>query len=225
MSDKKKVKVVLFDFDGTLSAGDSNTEFWKYCFAHSIRPWLFLPVFLLGCIVKIISMFTFHKHAVGKIDLLWRELMRMYLSRNMVKKLAPGFIKKHMQKRFGWAAEQVAKEKAAGNFVICISAGPDFLIDKLVGDMDFNAVICSIMDENRPWKYDFLCWGDNKVLALADYANMLFVRNPEYNIDTIENALDGIDVVRTYSDSRSDLPIMRLAREEVWIDPKTGIRK
>ena len=34
----KKTDVVLFDFDGTLSARDSNVEFARYCMRHSIRP-------------------------------------------------------------------------------------------------------------------------------------------------------------------------------------------
>ena len=40
----KKTDVVLFDFDGTLSAHDSNIEFARYCFRRSIRPWLYLPL-------------------------------------------------------------------------------------------------------------------------------------------------------------------------------------
>jgi phosphoserine phosphatase len=32
-------------------------------------------------------------------------------------------------------------------------------------------------------------------------------------------------VVRAYSDSKSDLPMMEIAAEQVWIDPKTGMRK
>lgn len=39
-----KQDVVVFDFDGTLSARDSNVEFGRYCFRHSVRPWLFLPL-------------------------------------------------------------------------------------------------------------------------------------------------------------------------------------
>ena len=39
-----KQDVVVFDFDGTLSARDTSVEFAKYCFRHSARPWLYLPL-------------------------------------------------------------------------------------------------------------------------------------------------------------------------------------
>ena len=48
----KKQKVVIFDFDGTLSAKDANAQFMKYCFKHSLRPWLFLPMVLFGVILS-----------------------------------------------------------------------------------------------------------------------------------------------------------------------------
>ena len=32
-------------------------------------------------------------------------------------------------------------------------------------------------------------------------------------------------VVRAYSDSKSDMPMMEIADEQVWIDKKTGLRK
>ena len=33
------------------------------------------------------------------------------------------------------------------------------------------------------------------------------------------------NVVRAYSDSKSDMPMMEIATEQVWIDAKTGLRK
>ena len=32
-------------------------------------------------------------------------------------------------------------------------------------------------------------------------------------------------VVRSYSDSKSDMPMMEIADEEVWVDRETGLRK
>ena len=51
----KKVNVVLFDFDGTLSALDSNIEFARYCFRHSIRPWLYLPLIAVCAISRLLN--------------------------------------------------------------------------------------------------------------------------------------------------------------------------
>ena len=84
------------------------------------------------------------------------------------------------------------------------------MIPHLVRDMKFDAVLCSRMDPSRPWKYEFLCWGPNKVVAMDEWAkkNKIVPR-----------------VVRAYSDSRSDMPIMEIAGEQVWVDRKTGLRK
>lgn len=196
----KKVDVVVFDFDGTLSALDSNVEFAKYCFRHAFRPWLFLPLIGVATVGKWLN--------PGGIW--WRETIRRFLTADMVKKFAPGFIKQHKRERFGWAKEQVATERAAGRTVILISASPDYLLPQLVRDIKFDAVMCSQMDDARPWKYKYLCWGANKVRAMDEWAvkNKIVPR-----------------VVRSYSDSVSDMPLMEIAAEQVWVDRKTGLRK
>ena len=184
----KKVNVVVFDFDGTLSAYDANYEFAKYCFRHSVRPWLFLPITLFALAFR-----KFQPNAKW-----WRQLGRRFITAKMVKRLAPGFIAEHKLNRFGWAAERVAAERAAGNTVILISASPNYLLRPLVRDMDFDDVICSEMYSNKQWKYHFLCYNKNKVVALNKWA----AKNK-----IVPN------IVRAYSDSKSDLPIMNLATE------------
>ncbi len=196
----KKEKLVVFDFDGTLSASDSNLEFGRYCFAHSIRPWIFAPLFLVGLI-----MYYFNKHS--RIS---RELMRCFLTKQMVKKFAPIVIKQHKLRRFGWAAEMVAHERASGNICLLISAGPDYLVPELVRDMKFDAVITSKMDKAHPWRYKFMCWGPDKVTALNTWAK--------------KNKIIP-HVVRAYGDSKSDKYIMELADTEIWINRKTGLPK
>ena len=140
----------------------------------------------------------------------WRELSRRYLTSDMVYRLAPDFIKEHRRNRFGWAAERVAEERAAGNKVLLISTSPDYLIPRLVSDMKFDAVICSRVSNKRPWRYRFLCWGMNKVYAMDEWAR--------------ENKFIP-HVVRSYSDSKSDKPMVEIADTQIWINPKTGIPK
>lgn len=196
----KRTDVVLFDFDGTLSAHDSNVEFAKYCFRRSIRPWFYLPLMAVCGVCKWIN--------PGGVW--WRENIRRFMTPKMVKKFAPGFIKQHKRERFGWAKERVQAERDAGRKVLMVSASPDYLLPQLVRDMKFDAVFCSKMDKNHPWKYEFLCWGQNKVYKMDEWAcENKFIPN----------------VVRAYSDSKSDLPMMEIAAEQVWIDPKTGMRK
>ena len=196
----KKVDVVVFDFDGTLSGSDANLEFCKYCFKHSVRPWLFLP-----CMLTAVVCSFFNRDGIW-----WRETIRKFITPKMVEKFSADVIKLHKQNRFGWAKDQVAKEHKAGNKVLLISASPDYLIPFLVSDMKFDAVFCSQMDKDKPYKYKFMCWGKNKVIALDKWAvEHKYIPN----------------VVRAYSDSKNDMPIMEIAREQVWINPKTGLRK
>lgn len=196
----QKKDVVVFDFDGTLSGRDCNVEFARYCFRHALRPWLFLPLMMVCGIAR----------WVRPNGVWWRENIRRFITPDMVRRFAPEFIKRHRRERFGWARERVAAERAAGRTVVLVSAAPDYLVRSLVRDMKFDVVLCSVMDAARPWKYKYLCWGANKVYALDAWAaqNKYIPR-----------------VVRSYSDSLSDMPMMEIADEEVWIDRKTGLRK
>ena len=140
----------------------------------------------------------------------WRTAMRRFVTIKMIHDLTPSFIKQHKKLRFNWAKSVVANERARGNRVVLISAGMDYLIPYLVSDMKFDAVLTSKTNPKKPWQYDFLCWGPNKVVALDNWA-----RENKY----IPN------VIRAYSDSKSDLPIMMIAKERIWVDCKTGMRR
>lgn len=196
----KQADIIVFDFDGTLSRGDANIAFGKYCLMHSFRTWIFLPLILIGAVAKLFN--------PGGIW--WRETMRSFLTRDMVKNLAPNFIKLHKRARFDWAKSTVKREKENGNIVILISAGPDFLIPDLVRDLGFDAVMCSKMNSTKPYKFEFLCWNKNKVLAMDNFAKQekIFPR-----------------IFRSYSDSLADMPIMELSLHRVWVNPKTGARR
>lgn len=203
----KKQKVVIFDFDGTLSAKDANAQFMKYCFKHSLRPWLFLPMVLFGVIL---SFFDRKDTNVRKFSKTWREIMRCFQSKDLVKNLAPEFIKQHKKLRFNWVNSVVKKERAAKNVkVILISAGSNFLIPYLVDDLKFDAVLTSDMQKQKPWKFNFFNWGSGKVASLKKWAR--------------KNKIEPI-VLRSYGDSYGDKPLMKLAKEQIWIDPKTGNR-
>jgi HAD superfamily phosphoserine phosphatase-like hydrolase len=192
-----KKNIVVFDFDGTLSAGDLNYDFWKYAMRHSIRPWLFLPLTIFGIMIK----------PLNKNGVFWREVSRRWLNKKLMRRLRAPFLRGHRLKIFGWAAERIAVEKSKGNITILISASPNYLLRKLikVAGWHFDIFLCSRMDGEKPWKYDFLCYGKNKLKRLNE---------------TVEN----YRIIRAYSDNVSDMPIMSRAAEQIWINPKTGMR-
>lgn len=204
----KKQKVVVFDFDGTMNARDANMEFGKYCFRRSLRPWLFLPVIIFGALL---SLFDFKTTKMRSIKIIWREVMRSFVSEKLVKRLAPEFIKQHKKLRWNWVNAVVAKELSAKDVkVILISAGPDFLIPHLVNDLKFDTVLTSDMQKHKPWKFNFFAWGDNKVVALEKWAR--------------KNKIQPV-VLRSYGDSYGDTPLMARAQEAIWIDSKNGNRR
>lgn len=206
----KNQKIVVFDFDGTLSASDSNKEFIKYCFAHSLRPWLFLPMITSGAALSLFDRkdTDLRSRPIAK---LWREIMRSFVSEKLVQRLAQDFIKQHRMRRFDWAAKCVAEEGRTKDVkVILISAGPDYLIPHLVKDMKFDVVLCSQMHKRLPWKFNFLCWGSGKVAALEKWAK-------NNNVNPV--------VLKSYGDSYGDMPLMEMAKEQIWIDSKTGNRR
>ena len=196
---QKKIDVTVFDFDGTLSARDCNVEFARYCMRRSARPWMFSPLMLVCGVAKFLN----------PGGMWWRENIRRFMTEDMVTRFARDFIKEHKQRRFQWAAQVVENERAAGRKVVLVSAGPDYLVPHLVRDLNFDRVICSRMDKKRPWRYKFMCWGRNKVYALDEWAvaNKYIPR-----------------VIRSYSDSKSDMPMMDIAREKIWVNPRTGKR-
>lgn len=206
----KKQKIIVFDFDGTLTASDANAEFLKYCFRHSIRPWLFLPVMAFALFLK-----NFENHndklSAGKSARRWRELLRRFITRDLIERLKPGFIKEFKKFRFDWAKQTVADEHSASDVqVILLSAGMDYLIPQLVDDMDFDWIITSKTNPRRPWKFEGFCYGKNKVVALNEWGH--------------ENKIIPL-VVRSYADSESDKFLMAIAEQKIWIDSKTGKRK
>ena len=192
----KKVDVVLFDFDGTLSGLDSNLAFARYCFRRSVRPWLFLPIIGICGIVRI-----FNPDGVW-----WRENIRRFVSPKLIKKFAPGFIKEHRRERFGWARERVQAERDAGNKVIMVSASPDYLLPQLVRDMKFDAVFCSKTNKKKPWKYEFLCWGKNKVLIMDEWAK--------------ENKIEQIELEVVSTNARAKMLYKNLGFEEIYTIPR-----
>ncbi|MCL2339067.1 MAG: haloacid dehalogenase-like hydrolase [Proteobacteria bacterium] len=211
-------KIVLFDFDGTLSAGDTTIDFWKYSFLHSVRPWVFSPVIPIALTLKYANRFVkkiFHIKRLTRFDTLWREMLHCYETPELMRRLSPGFIAEHRRKRFAWAADQVARERAAGSVVVMISAGLNEFLTPLIEDMGFDYILCTRMIESHPWKFRFFCYRENKVDALNG------LLRAEFGCD-LNSEKTPFRVVRAYSDDSSDRPMMGLAKQAVWIDPETG---
>jgi phosphoserine phosphatase len=193
----EKNNIVVFDFDGTLCAGDLSFGFWIYALRRSIRPWLFLPMTIFGIMIS----------PLNRGGVFWRGVARRWLDKKLLLRLRDPFLAERKLKIFGWAGDRIAEERAFGNMVVLASASPDYLLKKLVGlaGWRLDMFLCSKTDGEKPWKYDFLCYGKNKLKRL-------------------KSTLGDFRIIRAYSDNRSDMPIMRLARDRIWINPSSGAR-
>ncbi|MDR1697233.1 MAG: haloacid dehalogenase-like hydrolase [Rickettsiales bacterium] len=213
--DKEKLKkseknknLVLFDFDGTLSRGDTNAAFYKYCFKHSLRPWFHIHRVMFAMLYRFVAkFFKRDRFTVTKSDITWREISKSWMTLSLIKRLLPGFLDEFRTHRFGWAAQQVRKEHAGGNTVILTTAGPDFLIFPLVCDMDFDYIITTETRKRRRYKIKFFNYRANKVAALQPFLDA------------------GYTVLRAYSDSKNDMPMMNLAKTQIWINSHDGTLK
>ncbi|MBN1784027.1 MAG: hypothetical protein JW812_03605, partial [Alphaproteobacteria bacterium] len=46
----KKVRLAVYDFDGTLYPGDTLRKFWAWALCHKTKPWIMLPHSLSYCL-------------------------------------------------------------------------------------------------------------------------------------------------------------------------------
>ncbi len=193
--------LAIYDFDGTVCQKDSTIEFWKYCVKHSTRAKLFLTfiwVFFVLRFFRIISKETLRQYSF------------YFLTPKMVRELSGDFIKKHRQGIFGWPFEQIQADKDSGLYTICITGLRDYLESGLLKGFNFDEVLCSKTEKKRPWKFETRsCLDIEKLNQLSKWAKdkKVFYR-----------------VVKTYSDSKLDYPIMAIAEEKIWINYKTGTR-
>ena len=65
------------------------------------------------------------------------------------------------------------------------------------------------MEASHPYKYKFFCWGYNKVATLDKWAKA-------HKVLPI--------VIESYADSKSDKPLMDLAKKQMWIDKSGNIK-
>ena len=162
---KGKSKVAVFDFDGTLTTGDSLLPFLYYCFGF----WkltigiLYLSPFIIGYLLKV------YPNNLAK-----KKLVNYFFKNrdvNLLKKIASRFIdekidyyiRNNILKRLRWHQKN-------DHVTILLSASLDLYINYVGGKYNFDHVECSILEIDKHLFTGQIkgdnCYGNEKVKRL-----------------------------------------------------------
>ena len=198
------VRFAFFDFDNTLSRGDSVVPFLLYAVRHGYAP----PSQLLRAVRGYLHQlrhpeqvsysksiaFSFIKgRRREEIDTLGRSFFR--------EKLCPRFYHEGMS--------ELWQLKAAGYTIVVVTASAEAYMHLLPEYLPVDAVLstpCETMDGVYTGAFGANCRGEEKVRRIQAY---LQAQDMEANADS-----------RAYGDSASDAPMLRLTAHPVLVNPK-----
>ncbi|OHD56660.1 MAG: hypothetical protein A2Y33_13135 [Spirochaetes bacterium GWF1_51_8] len=191
---EKKIKASIYDFDKTLYRGDSLIDFWIYMLIRRPYTLLLLPLqFFFGIlfILKLVRLARFKALFLLFTTGLKTELLDYYLK---------DFWKRKRKKIFPWVRERLAEERKRGEFLICNSASPRFILEPMVSELGFDLLICTEFEARDGRQTNRMigtnCRGEEKVRRLEKWS--------------AENDIE-LSVTSAYSDHLSDVPLLELA--------------
>lgn len=178
----------VYDFDGTIYAGDSTIDF--FLFALKTKPSLirFLPK-------QIIGFFRYSLRLINKTQL--KEYFFSFLSAIDADALLESFWSKNHNKIYNWYLQQQESDD------IIISASPEFLLTPICQRLGIKNLIASKVDPRSGRFLGENCRGQEKVRRLEEERRITHIN-------------------RFYSDSRSDLPLAKIAKEAFFVEKGTA---
>ena len=142
----------IYDFDGTLYAGDSTMDFLKYSFRKHPALLRFLPAMGIAAL-KHYGFKSIDKTAMKQI---FYSMFTSYDAEGLLEE----FWDKHQHKIFPWYPGQQEETD------IIISASPEFLLQPICDRLGIKHLMASRVDP-KTGKYTGLnCWGSEKVIRL-----------------------------------------------------------
>lgn len=184
----------VFDFDNTLYDGESTLDFYFYCVKH--HPKLIRFVFVI--------LYNLAKYKMLLITPTeFERLAKKYVGDFLfhcpnASELAEKFWQTHIKKLNSFY------ESVRGEDDAVISASFGFLLAPIMSKMGIKKYVCSEVDFETG-KVGELCFGANKTLLFNKYF-------PNEQIDDF------------YTDSLNDLPMMKMARGNVYLVKNNNVR-
>lgn len=207
----RQAAFALFDFDKTLSRGDSVVPFLLYCIRRGMAP--------AGQLVKALHGYTLQRVRPEEIALAkeWTFSFLHGRTKAEVDELARDFWRDVLMKRvFQPGAAEAARLRDAGYHVLVVSASASAYMNVLPEFLPADGVLSTICGVDADGRYNGRvgenCKGLQKPLRIAEYlaANHLTL---DYNAS------------RAYGDSASDAPMLSLVAKPVLVNPRPALCK
>lgn len=201
------VSVAAFDFDGTLTRGDSLIPFlarglgWPRLLLALAQcaPWL------LAYALRVVPN---HVAKASLLDVTLRDRSRAELGEWTRQWMALDL----PQQWNPWALAQLQAHQQAGRCCVMVSASPDVYLTRVAEQLGFDAVVCTEMEIMGRGADAHLtgrmrtpnCHGEQKVVRLQAWLNQqLGTHSVRYQVHS------------AYGDTSGDLPMLALA-EQAW---------
>jgi len=209
MSKKIKQHIAIFDLDETLTKKGT----WGRFVTGTLkgRPLKWIPFLVTSIFSQVLYMLR-----LGPREHVKENMMRWTLSgrtRTELEKLASDFADYEADAGLrNCAKSMLEKHRAAGDRIIIASAAVDLIVDPIAEHLDITETVCTKTAYNTDDKLSrklggMNCYGANKLVMVKEY----LAQDPKF-----ERANTHITM---YSDSRSDLDILRWADVGIAVNP------
>ena len=192
-------RAALFDFDGTLCPGDSIVPFLRYCVREGAAP--------AGQWLRAVRGYLRQRRDPSQTVRAKEETLSFIAGRGTgeMDALARHFLEQAILPRIDETVMAELEDlRRDGVRIVILSASPDIYMRLLPEYLPVDQVIatrCETADGRYTGKIGANCKGEEKVARWRQ-----------------ANAENGYEVCRAYGDSPSDLPMLRLAAEPVWVN-------
>jgi HAD superfamily hydrolase (TIGR01490 family) len=207
--------VSIFDLDRTLTKVGTYTPFLIFAALHR-APWrlLLLPLWLAAMAGYVIGLFNRKKlKEIGFLLLLGRRVSQTALTRiaqDFTDRLLPLLL-------LPAAAQQLASDRARGNFLMLATASPDYYAKIIADRLGFQAVVATQQARTAAGDYLYRIEGENCYGAAK--LRMVEAAWPHWA------ELRNVRSISFYSDSASDAPMLSWAQHAVAVNPSRRLRK
>ena len=199
------VRVAFFDFDGTLSRGDSILPFLLWCIRRREAP--------VSQLFRAAGGWLKQRRDPGK-TVRAKEITLSFLtgrSRRELERLADRFWQERLVKGlFPKGQERMRQLKAQGFTIVIVSASPSCYMDRLPAYLPADAVLCTDCHIGADGCFDghvgANCKGDEKPKRIRRWLK--------------ENGLpEKLEDCQAYGDSPSDAPMLAMVGHPVAVNP------
>lgn len=194
------VAIAAFDFDGTLTRGDTFRPF--------LARGLGWPRFLLA-LLQCSPWLVAYALRLVRNDVAKARLMRATLSGRPISEMDDWTTRWLAQDFPGelqdWAMARLAWHRQAGHCCVLVSASPDIYLRRVASRLGFDGLICTEMEVQGARLTGRMrtpnCYGEQKVLRLQAWLGARFGRE----------SADAM-ILYAYGDTAGDKPMLRLAQ-------------